>query len=326
MAMALFKSKSTSKLQGARRYVDMWAFMGAHPTNLELFQRLKSGDDRQFGVNMDICGTVSDLDNSTGKWSQTHLLGIRTDAWNPNPEQQKKRLEAIQLDRQEQLRRQIKASGNLSEQQTQKLHKQMLYDPVMKLRPGDLETRRLVVKLFRETDSKIRWAGSIEEMITAELHRSCGAGKPLVSMTGILDGVPYLSEMHENQLRYRIPSVYTFCYFQERRSRMWYITIKRKWVSVGADFVIESEGKQIGDIDGALFGFGYNAYVTITHSDLAADTRFRDLITLFTASVSFHNAMRRAIRNRLRSRKQGLAGDQIIEDEEFKLLKNPRAA
>lgn len=324
--MPLFSSRTKTKLQGARRYVDMWVFMGAHPSNLELFQRLKSGEDRQFGVNMDICGTVAEQDKSATKWEQTHLVGIRTDAWNPNADQQKKRLEEIQLHRQETLRRQIKASGNLSEAQTQRLHKQMLYDPVMKLRPGDLETRRLVLKLFRETEQKIRWVGTVEERITSELHRSCGAGKPLISLTGILDGTSYLADIHENQLRYRYPSIYTFCYFQERRSRMWYVTIKRKWVSVGADFWIETEGRRIGEIDGALFGFGYNAYVSVTDPDLSTDTRFMDLVTMFATSVGYHQSMRRALKNRLRSRKQGLAGDQIIEDEEVRLLKNPRAA
>ncbi|HWL08781.1 MAG TPA: hypothetical protein VNQ76_10265, partial [Planctomicrobium sp.] len=244
--MPLIRFNRKKKFQGTRRYVDMWTFIGVHPTNLELFQRLRSGDDRQFGLNMDVCGTVSTQDNASGKWDQTHMVGIRTDAWNPAEEEQKKRLETIQLARQETLRRQIRPTGSLTEAQTQKLHKQMLYDPVMKLRPSDLETRRLVLKLFRQTDTRIRWVGSVEELITTELHRSCGAGKPLLSLTGIIEGTRYLSEIHENQLRYRYPSIYTFCYFQERRSRMWYVTIKRKWVSVGADFTIETEGRKIG--------------------------------------------------------------------------------
>ncbi|WP_092051167.1 hypothetical protein [Planctomicrobium piriforme] len=323
--MAWFKSKS-KPLPGTRRYVDMWAFMGAHPTNLDLFQRLKSGDDQQFGVNMDVCGTVSQLDDASGKWTQSHLIGIRTDAWNPKPQQQQKKLEAIQLERQETLRRLIKQSGSLSSAQTAKLHKQMLFDPVMKLRPGDLETRRLVLKLFRENSERIRWVGSIEEIVTTELARSTGAGKPLLSLTASLEGHKYLAEMQENQLRYRIPSIYTFCYFHEKRARMWYVTIRRKWISIGADFIVEAEGRKIGDIDGALFGFGYNAHVAVYDPDLSKDTQFLDLLTMFTASVSYHGAVRRAIRNRLRGSRTGIAGDQIIEDEEFRLLKNPRAA
>lgn len=325
--MPLFKSNAKQKgYQGTRRYVDMWVFMGAHPSNLDLFQRLKSGDDKQFGVNMDVCGTVSEHDQKTNQWTESHFVGIRTDAWNPNVEQQQKRLEQIQLERQETLRRQIKGSGSLSAAQTSKLHKTMLYDPVMKLRPLDLETRRLVLKLFKSTTERIRWIGSIEELVSNELHRSCGAGKPLLSMTTILDGAKYLSDIDENQLRYRIPSIYTFSYFHERRSRMYYITIRRKWVSVGADFWVETEGRRIGLIDGALFGFGYNAYVTVTDPELSKDTRFLDLLTLFTTSVGYHTAMRRAIKARMRGRKQGIAGDQIIEDEEFRLLMNPRRA
>jgi hypothetical protein len=44
---------------------------------------------------------------------------------------------------------------------------------------------------------------------------------------------------------------------------MWYICIKRKWISWGADFDIVTEGRKIGLIDGKLIGLGYNAFITV---------------------------------------------------------------
>jgi hypothetical protein len=95
----------------AHRYVDMWAFMGVHPTNMEIFQRLKMADDRQFSSQMDVCGTVSERDLRSDRWEKSHLVGIRTDAWNPNRDQQERALLILQQERQDTLRRQIKSSG-----------------------------------------------------------------------------------------------------------------------------------------------------------------------------------------------------------------------
>lgn len=324
--MSYFKRRKRAAQEGAHRYVDMWAFPGAHPTNLEFFQRLKMADDRQFGVNMDVCGTVSEQDPLTRHWLKSHVLGIRTDAWNPNREQQELRLAALQRERQDVLRRQIKQSGPLSARQTDRLHRQMLADPVMRLRSTDLESRRLVMKLFHAGADRIRWVGSLEELTTSEVHNSMGSSRTLLSLTATLEGHKYLTDVQENHRTFRIPSIFSFCFFHQKRERMWYVSIRRKWISIGADFVIEAEGRRIGDIDGALFGFGYNAHVYVYEPELARDTQFLDLLTMFTASVSYHGAMKRSIRRRVAAGRKGLAGDQIIETDEFKLLKNPRAA
>jgi hypothetical protein len=309
----------------ARRYVDMWAFPGVHPTNLEILQRLKMADDLQFGANMDVCGTVSEWDPVAQQWARTCLLALRMDAWNPNREQQQKRLEAIQRDRQDFHRRQIKQSGPLSAQQTERMHRQLLADPVMRLQPVDFESRRMVLKLFRSSEN-IRWLGSLEEVTTAETHNSLAARKPLLSLTTTLEGHKFLTEIQENHRTFRIPSIFSFCYFHQQKERMWYVNLRRKWISFGVDYVIEAEGQRIGEIDGALFGFGYNAHISVEEPLLAKDKNFLDLLTLFTGSVSYHNASRRAVRRRMKASRRGLAGDQIIEAEEFRLLKNPRAA
>jgi len=89
----------------------MWSFLHMHPTNFDLLQRLKSADDRQFGANMDVCGTISERDLRSD-WEKTHVVGIRSDVW--------------------------KSAGH----------------------------RRLVLKLFKSTGERIRWAGTVEEITT----------------------------------------------------------------------------------------------------------------------------------------------------------------
>jgi len=311
--------------EGAHRYIDMWAFPGVHPTNIEFLQRLKMADDRQFTTNMDVCGTVMQKDLSTSRWLTTHLVGLRTDAWKPQPLTQQRKLEIIRQERLETLRRQIKSSGSLSAAQQNQLQRQLLTDPVMKLQPDELEDRRLVMKLFRSAE-RMRWVGSLEEMTTSEVHNSLASHKALISLTSSLDGHRYLTSLEENFRTFRIPSLFSFCYFHLKSERMWYVSIRRKWISIGADFVIESEGRRIGDIDGALFGLGYNAHLYVYEPELAKESQFLDLLTLFTTSVSYHSAMRRAIRRRMRACRRGLPTAQIIEAEEFTLLKNPRAA
>ncbi|WP_437185372.1 hypothetical protein SH668x_002475 [Planctomicrobium sp. SH668] len=313
------------KKTGAHRYLDMWAFPGVHPSNIEIVQRLKMGDDRQFGANMDVTGTVMQKDGKSEKWITSHLVGIRTDAWKPLIEEQQRQLEVLQKERLEFLRRKIKPTGALTVSQSDRLHKQMMSDRVMRLHPSQIEGRRLVMKLFRSTE-KLRWVGSIEEMTTTEVHKSLSARKPLLSMSASLDGRSFLSEVQENHKWNRIPAMYSFCYYDPGKDRLWYVNIKRMWFSFGVDFVIEADGQRVGEIDGALFGFGYNAHIHVWDAELGKDTQFLDLITMFAMTVSYHGAVRKAIRRRVAATRQGLAAGQIIQKEEMTLLKNPRKA
>lgn len=308
----------------AHRYVDMWAFMGVHPANLEFFQRLKMADDRQFGANMDVCGTVSEKDSQTGKWERTHIVGIRTDAWNPDHETQERKLRSLQQYRESVLRGSLRRSGRLTPAESKKLQKKLKRDCIMKLEPGDLETRRLVMKLFRSTGNRIRWVGSIEEITTREVHNSMGSRRAVLTLASNLSGYDFLTMLQENHRTFRIPSIFTFCYVDQSRRRVWYVKIKRKWISIGADFTVEAEGRKIGEIDGALIGFGYNAHVYVYEPELARDRQFVDLITLFATTVGYQRAMRRSVKRRIAATRNGLPEQHIVEDEEFWLLRNPR--
>ena len=143
-------------------------------------------------------------------------------------------------------------------------------------------------------------------------------------MVAILPGYEYLTTVQQNHRTFRIPSIYTLCFHDEAHKRTWYVNIKRKWFSIGADFVLEAEGRKIGEIDGKLIGFGYNAYVTVTEPTLAANGDFMDLVTLFATSVGYHRAMRRSVRRRVAAARSGDSQRHIIEDEELWLMKNPR--
>ncbi len=307
-----------------RRYVDMWAFPGMHPTNIEILQRLKTADDRQFGSHMDVCGTVSQLDAGSGKWEKIGVAGIRGDAWNPDRTELEKLLHAVQRQRRDDHRRKVKKTGPLSDRQQQRLDEQLRQDELLSLCVDDIEKRRLVLKLFRTTGQRIQWTGTIEEVTTREIHNSIGSRRALLSMVVILPGYEFMTIVQQNHRTFRLPPIYTLCFHDVRTTRTWYVSVKRKWFSLGADYVIESAGQQIGEIDGKLIGLGYNAYVSVTEPSLAANSDFLDLMTLFASSVGYHRAMRRSLKKRLAAAQKGDCAGHIIEDEEFWLLKNPR--
>jgi hypothetical protein len=262
--------KSRSNGPAAHRYVDMWSLINMHPTNIDLLQKLKSADDRQFGSNMDVCVTISERDLKNSDWEKTHIVGIRSDVWEP------------------------------------------------------VDHRRLVMKMFKSTGKRIRWTGTAEEITTREVHNSIGSRRSVLSLAMLLPGYEYVVNVQQNHRTFRIPSVFTFSFLDEKKDRMWYITLKRKWFSFGSDFALESGGRKIGEIDGQLIGFGYNAHIRVYDPDLAGNRRFMDLLTLFAASVGHHRAMRKSVKRRVRAVRAGKPLKHVIEDEEFWLLKNPR--
>jgi hypothetical protein len=295
-----------------------------HPTNVDLLQRLKSADDRQFGANMDVCGSVSQQDAGTSDWAKTHIVGIRSDMWTPEKAELQKTLNSLRKSHRDQLRREIKRSGRLDAKQTDQLNQQLRQAPLMSMKASEIEHRRLVMKMFKSTGERIRWAGSIEEITTREVHNSIGSRRAVLSLAVVLPGYEYLVTVQQNHRTYRIPPIFTFCFYDADPDRMWYVNIKRKWFSLGADFVIESAGREIGEIDGRLIGFGYNAHVRVREPSLAENRHFLDLLTLFAATVGYHRAMRRSVKRRVRTARSGRSFQHVIEDEEFWLLKNPR--
>ncbi len=318
------RSKSRAKKPIANRYVDMWAFLKMHASNVDLLQRLKSADDRQFGANMDVCGSVFEPHPKKHGWGKTHIVGIRSDAWDPDDEELKKTLNAMQEGRRDQLRREIKRSGRLDAEQNDRLKQQIRRDPLMSMKPSDIEQRRLVLKLFKATGERIRWIGTAEEITTREVHNSIGSRRAVLSLAMVLPGYEYLVTVQQNHRTFRIPSIFTFCFYDEDEDRMWYIDIKRKWFSIGADFTIESGGRKIGEIDGKLIGFGYNAHVYVHEPSLAENRHFLDLVTLFATTVGYQRAMRRSVKRRVRAALSGASFRHVVEDEELWLLKNPR--
>ncbi len=316
------RAKSRSPV--VSRFVDMWAFLGMHPTNVDLVQRLRSADDRQFGANMDVCGDISQQDPQTGNWDENYIVGIRSDIWDPSEEKLQKALKSLKEDRCEELRREIKRSGRLDKSQSYKLGRQLNRDRLMQMKASDLIHRRLVMKMFRSTGERIHWAGTIEEITTHEVHNSIGCGRPALSLAVLLPGYDFVVTIQQNHRLLRIPSTFTFSFFDEDDHRVRYVAIKRKWVSLGADFDIESGGRKIGLIDGRLFGFGYNALVRIDDPALSDNRRFLDLVTMFTATVGYHRQMRRSVKRRVRAALAGASFQHVVEDEEFWLLKNPR--
>ena len=194
----------------------------------------------------------------------------------------------------------------------------------MAMKASEIEHRRLVIKMFKSTGERIRWAGTIEEITTREVHNSIGSRRAVLSLAAVLPGYEYLTTVQQNHRTCRVPPIFTFCFYDEDEDRMWYVDIRRKWFSFGADFVIESGGQKIGEIDGRLIGLGYNAHVRVHEPSLADNRHFLDLVTLFATTVGYHRAMRRSIKRRVRAARSGRSFRHVVEDEEFWLLKNPR--
>ncbi|KAA5545281.1 hypothetical protein FYK55_06390 [Roseiconus nitratireducens] len=309
---------------GRERFVDMWAVPGIHPSNVELLQKLKTADSNHFTTHMDCVGTVSSLDSETGDWEKTHLVGLRTDVWKPDEEELHSCLEAMKDKRRYELKRQIKRSGRLSSKQKRELEVNLADDAIMKLETGDIESRRLVLKLFRTTGQRVRWVGTLEQVTATEVHNSIATGKPLLSFAAMLGRREHVTYVQQNHRTFRIPSIFSFCFYDGRK--MWNLVLRRHWFSIGADFEVEADGETIGEIDGKLFSFGSDSHLVMDPHPLVRHSGFANLLTLFAASVGYHRAMRRSLQRRMTAALDGQSHRNLIEDEELRLRQNGRAA
>ena len=307
-----------------RRYVDMWAMPGMHPSNVEFLQKLKTADTNHFTTHMDVVGTVSEENNETRAWEKSHLIGLRTDIWKPDGEELEDALEVMQDQRRKELKKKIKKKGRLTEKQQADLDLQLEEDEMMKLQSGDIEKRRLVLKLFKTSTQRVRWCGTIEQVTTTEIHNSIGSNRSLLTMVVMLPRSEHVTYIQQNHRTFRIPSVFTFGFYDG--CRMWHLTMKRRWISIGADYDIEADGESIGELDGRLFSFGSDSYIDIDPHELSESTAFVDLITLFTASTGYHKAMRKSVSRRVEAALSGNSHCHLIEDEELRLRHNGRAA
>lgn len=307
-----------------RRYVDMWALPGMHPSNVEFMQKLTTADTNHFTTHMDVVGTVSEQDQDSGDWNQTHLIGLRTDVWRADKQEMEDALEVLQDQRRQELKKQIKKSGRLNEKQQQLLDDHLAHDEVMKLQSSEIEKRRMVLKLFKTNTERVRWCGTIEQVTTTEIHNSIGSKRNLLTMVVMLPRTDMVTYIQQNHRTFRIPALFTFGFYHDQR--MWNLTFKRRWFSIGADFDVEADGKSMGELDGRLFSFGSDSYIDLEPHVLNENTRFVDLVTLFTASVGYHKAMRRSVDRRVKAALEGKSRCHLIEDEELRLRHNGRAA
>ena len=312
------------KPQENRRYVDMWALPGAHPSNLEFMQKLTTAETNQFTTHMDAVGTVSQQDLKTNDWQRTHLVGLRTDVWHADREELEQAVNAIKAQRRTQLKQQIKKTGRLNNNQQQLLQTTLNNDAIMTMKSGDVEHRRMVLKLFKTSTDRVRWCGTIEQVTTTEVHNSIGSKRSLLTFAVILPRMSMVTQIQQNHRTFRIPSIFTFGFYHNHK--MWNLSLKRHWVSIGADYDLAVNGQPLGQIDGRLVSFGSDSYVDIDAHELSSCTQFVDMITLFAASVGYHKAMRRSLRRRVKAALSGNSHHHLIEDEELRLRHNGRAA
>jgi hypothetical protein len=305
------------------RYVDMWAVPGVHPTNVDFLQRLKTADTQHFTKNMDVVGTISEK-NEEKKWEKSHLIGIRSDIWKPDQKDVAETLDHLHDKRKNELRREIKRSGRLNAKQKQQLQDKVEEDKIMQMQCDDMEHRRLVLKTFRTTGKRVQWAGTIEQITTTETHNSLGSNRSLLTMAVMLPRHEYVTYIQQNHRTFRIPAIFSFCFFDE--GRMWNVCLRRKWISAGADFEILIDGTKAGLINGLLFAMGSDSYVNLDAHPLTTCSQFLDLLALFSASVGYHKAMRRSVWRRVQACKTGDWHQHVIEDEELRLRHNGRSA
>ncbi|MCG8650189.1 MAG: hypothetical protein MI861_10160, partial [Pirellulales bacterium] len=247
--------------QSVRRYVDMWALPGIHPSNVELLQKLKTADTNHFTTHMDTVGTVSEQNAESGQWEKTHLIGVRTDIWKPDAEEMADALEVMQDRRKRELKQTIKKTGKLNQRQAALLDQQLADDQIMQMQSGEIEKRRLVLKLFKTTGTRVRWCGTIEQVTTTEIHNSIGSKRNLLTLVVMLPRNQFVTYIQQNHRTFRIPSIFTFGFYDE--DRMWHLTLKRRWISIGADYDVEVDGQNIGELDGRLFSFGSDSYIDL---------------------------------------------------------------
>lgn len=310
-------------------FVDMWAFLGMHATNINIVQKLKTAEDRQFTPGMDVNGKISEdpVGDDIGKVERSDLalMAIRSNAWEPPKEELEKVLEREKKKKEQLLRKKIKRTGGrLNKEQKERLEEEMSKAKITKLSPKDIDKRRMVIKMFSTTGKKIHWKGTIEELSVREIHNSMASKHPLVCFAVVLPGYEYLTIIEQNLRYFALAPVFSFNYWDDKAEKMWYITIKQRFISIGIDFDVYADGRKVAFIDGKLVGLGGNSSVKIFDEDLAKDKKFGDLLILFTSTVGYQPVMRRYIKKRVKSYNKFSKYVHLIEDEEFWMLKNPR--
>ena len=302
--------------------MDLWAVPGVHPTNSDFLQNFKMADTQHFTRGMEVVGTISQ--EQDGAWEKTALIGIRSDIWKPDKDDVKATLKSMQEKRLAELKKEIKRSGRSAAKQQAEMQRKAEEDKILQMQSDDIVRRRLVLKLFRTSNKRLTWAGTIEQVPTNEIQNSLGSKRTLLSFAVILPRHEFIIRLQQNHRTFALGSVFSLGYYTQ--DRMWPICIRQIWGSIGSDFEVLVDGERIGFIDGVLFALGSDSYVDLYDHPLGRDKRFADLLTLFAASVGYHKAMRRSTRKRIAACKAGDWQVCAIESDELSIFKNGRAA
>lgn len=329
-SIATSEKKEKEKLIIHRNiFIDMWAFLGMHATNINVLQKLKTAEDRQFTPGMDINGKISEIPigDDIGKKDKEEIaiMAIRSKVWDPPKEDLEKTLERVKKKKKEFIKKGIKKrGGRLNKEQKEELDEKLEEKEINKLTTTSIDKRRLIIKMFSSTGKRIHWKGTIEEITTKELHNSLASNHPLVYFTIVLSGYDYVTVVQQNLRYFALAPVYSFNYWDEKLDKMWYFTIFQRFISIGIDFDVYAEGRKIAFLDGKLVGLGGNSNVKIYDEFLAKDKKFADILVLFTSTVGYQRVMRKYIKKRMKSIIKSGKIEHIIEDEEFWMMKNPR--
>ena len=313
---------SMSYVKVVNRYVDMWAVPGVHPTNSDFLQSYKMADSQHFTRGMDVVGTVSEQND--GDWKKKYLIGIRADIWKPDAKEVADTLNCLHEKRRRELKKEIKKTGRLNAKQKSQLQKKLEADKIMSMQCDDIEQRRLVLKLFKTTGKRLNWAGTIEQITSREVQNSIGSRRTLLSFAVILPRNEMIVHLTQNHRTFSFTAIFSFSYYAA--GRMWPVCLRQRLGSIVPDYEILVDGERIGFVNGVLFAMGSDSYIELYEHQLCHEPGFVELMSLFSASIGYHKAMRRSVKRRVDACKSGDWQKCLIEDEELKIYRNGRVA
>ncbi|THB68100.1 MAG: hypothetical protein D6E12_07190 [Desulfovibrio sp.] len=308
-------------------FLDLWALVKHNPVNIDLLNKLRTGEDRQFGSDMDVMGKIFEepVLDSKEKRKETGLMGIRTPLWKPSKDDRTQTLTRMQKQREKDMRKEIKpGGGRLNAEQQRTFEALSARDEVLLAKPDNVDSGRLVIKLFANTGKDISWKGTIEELTMQEMHQSFGRRRTRMSFACIIPGYEYVAYIEQHHPFWALMPTFSFGYWDDATGTVRAITMRQKLVSFGVDFTVFAEGRRVAYIDGKLISVGHNSRITIHDEVLAKDKVFADILLLFTATAGFH----KEIRKRIKRRMLGLSGKRtnlyVVDRDELWLMKNPR--
>jgi hypothetical protein len=174
---------------------------------------------------------------------------------------------------------------------------------------------QVTIRLF---DKAGKNTGIIEERILKELSQS-GSGAKLPVFTVTLRAFPYLIDIEKEADIFIFPLL-----TNKAKGAFEIIEITKKAVAIGADFMVTRKlgNNKVAFIDSK---HGGKIEISIYDSDLAKNSLFVDILTLFAGTIKFHNAMAIKIDKVM---KELAAGTLVLHPSKktLELMLNPRRA